>query len=252
MEVYGVHLIDSEDRCTLYTMSRDESTPTRQPLTPERIVDEGIALADGGGLDALSMRTLAQRLGVVPMALYKHVANKDELLDGMVDRVWTEVEAPSPELGWRDAMRRRSVSLRAALLRHRWAVGMMEARLRPGHREPDAAQRDDGLPPPLGVLVPHDRARHVGARRLRVRLRAAGEDAAVRDARGVRATSPQQKLEATPPEFAAAFPYLLEVVAELGSAGYDYDAEFATGLDVILDGIERLRPGWATADADRP
>ena len=231
-------------------MSRDESTPTRQPLTPERIVDEGIALADAGGLDALSMRTLAQRLGVVPMALYKHVANKDELLDGMVDRVWTEVEAPSPELGWRDAMRRRSVSLRAALLRHRWAVGMMEARLRPG----------------VANLMQHN-AMMGCLRRSEFSFRTTVHVTSVLDAyvygfalqeKTLPFETPeesgdvaQQKLEAAPPEFAAAFPYLLEVVAELGAAGYDYDAEFATGLDVILDGIERLRPDWATADADR-
>ena len=79
-----------------------------------RVVDEALAVADADGLEGLSMRTLAQRLGVVPMALYKHVANKDDLIDGMVDRVWEEVEAPAPDISWRDAMRLRSVSLRAA------------------------------------------------------------------------------------------------------------------------------------------
>ncbi|MGH1526704.1 TetR/AcrR family transcriptional regulator C-terminal domain-containing protein [Leifsonia sp. L25] len=105
---------------------------SRATLTADRVIDAGLALADADGLDGLSMRTLAQRLGVVPMALYKHVSNKDELIDGMVDRVWAEVEPPSPPFAWRDAMRRRAASLRSALLRHRWAVGLMESRMRPG------------------------------------------------------------------------------------------------------------------------
>jgi len=74
------------------------------------------------------MRGLAQELGVVPMALYKHVANKEELLDGMVDIVFSEIELPSADLDWRSAMRRRAISAREALKRHGWAIGMMESR----------------------------------------------------------------------------------------------------------------------------
>src|SRR6202043_2492258 len=74
------------------------------------------------------MGGLAQELGVVPMALYKHVANKDELLDGMVDIVFSEIELPSGDLDWRAAMRRRAISTREALKRHAWAIGMMESR----------------------------------------------------------------------------------------------------------------------------
>ncbi|MGO4301770.1 TetR/AcrR family transcriptional regulator [Leifsonia sp. RAF41] len=231
-------------------MSRDGSTAPRQTLTIERIVAEGVALADSAGLDGLSMRTLAQLLGVVPMALYKHVANKDELLDGMVDRVWAEVEAPSPDLGWRDALHRRSVSLRDALLRHRWAVGMMEARLRPGlanlqqHNAMMGCLRRSGFSFRTTVHVTSVLDAYVYGFALQ-------EKTLPFDTAEQSGEVAEQKLAATPPEFALHFPYLLEVVAELGRAGYDYDEEFMTGLDLILDGVERLRPGWATADGDR-
>ena len=101
---------------------------TRKPLSSARVLQAAVALADEAGLQAFSMRGLAQELGVVPMALYKHVANKEELLDGMVDIVFSEIELPSEDLDWRTAMRRRAISTREALKRHSWAIGMMESR----------------------------------------------------------------------------------------------------------------------------
>ena len=92
------------------------------------MLEAAVALADEVGLEAFSMRPLAQGLGVVPMALYKHVANKEELLDGMVDVVFSEIELPAGDLDWRSAMRRRAISTREALKRHSWAIGMMESR----------------------------------------------------------------------------------------------------------------------------
>ena len=80
-----------------------------------------VALADAAGIDALSMRNLAQELGVVPMALYKHVANKEELLDGMVDVIVGEIDPPAPGADWKTAVRQRILSARRALLRHPWA-----------------------------------------------------------------------------------------------------------------------------------
>ena len=219
---------------------------SRPPLTVDRIIGTAVALADTDGLEGLSMRTLAQRLDVVPMALYKHVANKEELIDGMVDSVWTEVKAPDPELPWREAMRRRSVSLRAAMLRHRWAVGLMEGRMRPGFanlRQHDAMMgclRRAGFSFRTTVHVTSMLDAYVYGFALQEKTlpfataEESGEAAA-------------EKLEATPPELAAMFPHLLEVVSELGRAGYDYDEEFGTGLDVILDGVERLRPEWVVA-----
>ena len=105
-----------------------QKTATRKPLSSARVLQAAVALADEAGLEAFSMRGLAQELGVVPMALYKHVANKEELLDGMVDIVFSEIELPSEDLDWRSAMRRRAISTREALKRHSWAIGMMESR----------------------------------------------------------------------------------------------------------------------------
>ena len=92
------------------------------------MLQAAVALADENGLEGFSMRRLAQVLDVVPMALYKHVANKDELLDGMVDIVFSEIESPSIDHDWRSAMRRRAISTREALNRHAWAIGLMESR----------------------------------------------------------------------------------------------------------------------------
>src|ERR1700745_361641 len=103
----------------------------REPLSRTRGLGAALALADETGLERFSMRGLAQTLGVVPMALYKHVANKDELLDGMVDVVFGEIEVPASATDWRSAMRRAALSTRAALQRHSWAIGLMEIR-RPG------------------------------------------------------------------------------------------------------------------------
>ena len=100
----------------------------RPPLSRARVLQAAVALADEAGLEAFSMRGLAQELGVVPMALYKHVANKEELLDGMVDIVFSEIEPPLGDLDWRSAMRRRAISAREALKRHSWAIGLMESR----------------------------------------------------------------------------------------------------------------------------
>src|SRR5437868_6349311 len=97
------------------------SGPTREPLNRQRVLAAAMAFADAAGPDALSMRGLAERLGVVPMALYKHVANKEELIDGMIDLVIGEIAAPLTGLDWRTAVRTRILSARDAQLRHPWA-----------------------------------------------------------------------------------------------------------------------------------
>ena len=159
-----------------------QKTPTRKPLSSARVLQAAVALADEAGLDAFSMRGLAQELGVVPMALYKHVANKDELLDGMVDIVFSEIELPSADLDWRSAMRRRAISTREALKRHSWAIGMMESR-HPGAGEPAKPQRGDGLPARGGLLFQDGDPRLLGPGRLHLRLRPAGTGSGVRDPR---------------------------------------------------------------------
>jgi AcrR family transcriptional regulator len=113
-------------------MSADlETKATRTPLSRERVLRAAVELADREGADALSMRRLAADLGVVPMALYKHVANKDELLDGMIDVVVDEIDPPRTDAVWKTAVRERILSARRALLRHPWASRVMESRTRP-------------------------------------------------------------------------------------------------------------------------
>src|SRR5437762_490532 len=130
LTVYTVHL-SAKCRCTAYTcqeeirMAQQIKARRRIQLSRDRVLRAAVALADNVGIEALSMRKLAEKLDVVPMALYKHVANKEELLDGMVDVVFGEVEFYAGD-GWRPAMRERATKMRQALVRHPWAVGRME------------------------------------------------------------------------------------------------------------------------------
>jgi AcrR family transcriptional regulator len=104
----------------------------RAGLSRERVLAAAVALADEGGVEELSMRKLAKKLGVEAMSLYNHIANKDHLLNGMIDFVFSEIELPSPGADWRGEMRKGAISTRAALNRHRWAVGLLDARPNPG------------------------------------------------------------------------------------------------------------------------
>ena len=103
----------------------------REYLNLAKVLDAAVALADEADIEAVSMRKLAQKLGVVPMALYKHVANKEQLLDGIVDVVVGEIAPPDPTLDWKGAIRARILSARAALLRHPWARRVMESKSTP-------------------------------------------------------------------------------------------------------------------------
>ena len=102
------------------------------PLNRERVLRAALAYADENGIGSLTMRKLGDNLGVEAMSLYNHVANKAELLDGMIDLVFAEIELPTDGSAWRVAMRERAVSARRALSRHRWAIGLMESRSSPG------------------------------------------------------------------------------------------------------------------------
>ena len=108
------------------------TTRTRAPLSKERVVRAAVALADREGIDSLSMRRLADELGVGAMSLYHYVPNKEQLVDEMIDVVFTEIEPPSIDVDWKTVLRRRAISTRAALNRHRWAVGLMEGRAKQG------------------------------------------------------------------------------------------------------------------------
>lgn len=217
--------------------------PRRARLNRDVVLRAGVTLADEVGIDGFTMRTLATELGVVPMALYKHVANKEQLLDGMVDLVWGEVVEPRAERGWKSAMRERCVSLRDALERHRWAVGLMEAHGRPGSenlRQHDAMMgclRESGFSFRSTVHVTSTLDAYVYGFALQQKT--------------LSFETPQESAEVAaatqrdvPAEMAALYPHLLEVVTELAIAGYDYDAEFVVGLDLILDGVDTLRTDW--------
>jgi AcrR family transcriptional regulator len=215
---------------------------TREPLSSARVLQAAVALADEAGLQAFSMRGLAQELGVVPMALYKHVANKEELLDGMVDTVFSEIELPSGDLDWRSAMRRRAISTRAALQRHSWAIGMMESR-HPGpenlrnHNAVMGCLRTAGFPFELAIHAYSVQDAYIYGFALQERDTAfetpdsAGE-AAQRRAAMIGALED--------------YPHLAEITRKLPESGYDNAVAFEWGLDLILDGLERLRHAGAT------
>src|SRR5215207_6027067 len=113
-------------------MTSHPATDPRTRLSRDRVLTTAVALADRHGLESLSMRKLADELGAGAMSLYHHVPNKEQLLDGMVDIVFSEIELPSTDVDWKTAMRRRAISTRHVLNRHRWAVGLMESRRTPG------------------------------------------------------------------------------------------------------------------------
>ncbi len=210
---------------------------TRKPLSSARVLQAAVALADEAGLEAFSMRGLAQELGVVPMALYKHVANRDELLDGMVDIVFSEIELPSGELDWRSAMRGRAISTREALKRHSWAIGMMESR-HPGpanlrsHNAVMGCLRKAGFSFKMAIHAYSVQDAYIYGFALQERDTgfetpdSAGE-AAQRRAETIGAVEN--------------YPYLVEIARKLPESGYDNAVEFAWGLDLILDGLDRLR-----------
>lgn len=106
-------------------------TQQRAPLSRQRALSTAVALADAEGIDSLTMRKLAHELDVEAMSLYHHVASKHDILDGMIDMVFGEIEVPSGT-DWKTAMRQRAISVRATLTRHRWAISIMESRTSPG------------------------------------------------------------------------------------------------------------------------
>ena len=211
-----------------------------EPLSEERVLRTAVALADRHGIEWLSMRKLADELGVSAMSPYYYVANKDRLIDGMVDIVFGEIEPPSLELDWKTAMRRRAVSTREALNRHRWAIGHMEGRTDHGAAN---LRLHDAV---LGCL-----------RAAGFSLEATVHAYSVQDAYIYGFVLQETDMASeTPDDFAAeaqrqmdayedvlaAYPHLVEVVGgHVAKAGYDYDTEFLFGLDLILDGLEKSR-----------
>jgi AcrR family transcriptional regulator len=213
----------------------------RAPLTRDHVLRAAVALADEHGAEGLTMRKLAKELGVEAMSLYNHVANKVDLLDGMVDLVFGEVEAPAAGGDWKAELRKRAVSTRAALERHRWAIGEMEGRTSHGpanlrvHDAVLGCLRGAGFSVEMTVHAYSAQDAYIYGFALQQRGMASEtpEDFAAEAGRQMR-------------EYATAladFPHLVEVVGgHVAAAGYDYDAEFLFGLDLILDRLEQLLP----------
>jgi len=215
----------------------EQKIPTRKPLSRALVLQAAVALADEAGLEGFSMRGLAQELGVVPMALYKHVANKDELLDGMVDIVFGEIELPDGEEDWRSAMRRRAISTREVIGRHAWAIGIMESR-HPGPanlRNHDAVMgclRKAGFTFEMAIHAYSVQDAYIYGFALQARDLAFEN----RDSAGQAAQRRAETIGALED-----YPHLAEIAAKLPSSGYDDAVEFEFGLDLILGGLERFR-----------
>jgi AcrR family transcriptional regulator len=217
-----------------------QTTSRRPPLSRTRVLEAAVARADEDGLEAFSMRRLAQELGVVPMALYKHVANKDELLDGMVDLVFGEIESPSIGGDWRSEMRRRALSARDALKRHGWAIGIMETQT-PGpanlrnHNAVMGCLREAGFSFEAAIHAYSVQDAYIYGFALQEKTlglatsRSAGEAA-------------QRRAQANA-ALVDDYAYLAEIVTKLPETGYDNAVEFAWGLDLILDGLDQRRRG---------
>jgi AcrR family transcriptional regulator len=208
----------------------------RAPLTRARVLDAAVAVADADGLGALTIRSLATALGVKPMAIYHHVANKDEILDGIVDVVFSEIELPRVGPPWRPEIRRRATSARHVLRRHPWAGGLLETRTDPGpatlasHEAVLATLRTGGFPVPLAAQAFAILDSYVyGFVVQEATLPFDGADAIAEVTTGI--------ME----QFAdGAYPYLVEMATEhVLRPGYAFGNDFEFGLDLILDGLER-------------
>ena len=209
---------------------------SRTPLSRDRVLRAGVAFADEHGVASLSMRKLGEVLGVEAMSLYNHVANKSELLDGMVDIVFSEIGLPPDGADWKSAMRQRAVSAREVLSRHRWAIGLMESRASPG---PATPRHHDSV---IGSLRAADFSVEMAAHAFSVLDSyiygfALQEASLPFDSGEGTADLAEATLRQMP---ADQYPHLTELTIEhVLRPGYDYGAEYVFGLDLILDGLER-------------
>ena len=209
----------------------------RVPLSRERVLRGAIAIADAAGIGALTMRSLAQELGVKPMSLYHHVANKEEILDGIIDVVFSEIDLPSADADWQTAMRQRAISARRVLARHPWATPLMESRTNPG---PATLRQHDSV---IGTL-----------RRAGFSIQMTAHAYSLLDSYVYGFALQEAALPFNSPDTvpdvaetilaqfpSAEYPHLAELATEhVIQPGYDYGNEFEFGFDLILDGLNRL------------
>lgn len=214
------------------------------PLSRERVLKTAVALADREGLDSVTMRRLAAKLGAGTMSLYHYLPDKDALIDGMVDLVFGEIELPPTDGDWKIALRRRAISTRQALLRHPWAVGRMEATKAPG---PSDLRLHDAV---LGCLLHAGFSVEMAVQAYSVQdayiygfalqertLPLGGRDEFARTTR-----RRVRQVEANVEDAARLYPNLAEVVGGyIAKHGYSSGEAFEVGLGVILNGLDRLR-----------
>ena len=218
-------------------MTRPTTTDrTGSRLTADRVIDGAIALADRIGTDAFTIRKLADEIGAKPMTIYHHVPNKEAIIDGMVDRVFSEIDLPPSDTDWRSAILVRCRSMREVLARHPWAAPLMENRTSPG---PATLRHHDAV---LGCF------RSAG-----FSLPLTGHAYAVVDAFLYGFALQEATLPATGGEEMAdladaladampadVYPHLAEFTAgHVLQPGYDFGSEFEVGIGLILDGLER-------------
>ena len=213
---------------------------TRIPLTRDRVLRTAVALVDQEGIESLSMRKLAQALDVVPMALYRHVANKDELLDALVDVVVGEIDPPVEGADWKTALRARILSARRALLRHPWASRLMESRKTP---TPVVLAYMDSM---IGMFrtggfsldLTHHALHAMGSRMFGFTQELFNDSS----------EADPDIDEATFGAMADTYPYIFEIYTTIShddrsvvGAGCDDQFEFEFALDLMLDGLEKLQ-----------
>lgn len=210
-------------------------TEPRDTLNRERVVRAAMDLADDCGIESVTMRELGRRLGVEAASLYNHVSGKDDLLDGMADLVVAQIDLPSHGVDWKEAMRRRAVSARALFARHRWAAALIDSRERNGESSLSYADRvlgtllHAGFSPRLAANAFLAIDSYIyGFERQRASIATDDEDAA----------EVAQEVLASIPD--GEFPSLARVAMEYATTPYDDAEAFDFGLDLILDGLQRL------------
>lgn len=214
------------------TTKADKTRKVREPVTRDRALRAAVAIADAEGISALTMRRLASELGVEAMSLYHHVANKDEVLDGITDLVVGEIHVPPPGTDWRTAMRERAISAHEVLLAHPWSAMLIMSRFNIGPgmtRYLDATLgrlREGGFTIHGALDAWHTLDSHIfGFTLQELQLPFDAADNAQVSADVIELFDPTQ------------FPYVIEVVTEISRTGRVEHFEF--GLDLILDGLEK-------------
>jgi len=218
------------------TRSGTGRSRSRRPLNRERVLLAAVAIADERGVGAVTMRAVASRLGVEAMSLYNHVANKDDILDGMVDLVIRQVDLPADVEDWREAMRRRAASAHQVFGRHPWAPQLVDSRQSSG---PSRLRYFDWV---LGTLMSAGFSVGGAARAFSLldsyiygfaiqqsNASAGGDDSPEEMAAAILASIPVEE-----------YPHLHRMASHAAQVGYDAEADFGFGLEIVLDGLARI------------